>query len=933
MTSEADRADPSALLLDILRDLVRESRLPMPADGITLDTRFEADLGLDSLGRSELLARVEGRLGINLPQESLLAPTARELLGFLSAGASVAGETRSRELPEAATEGAPDDAVSLLSVLDWHLERHPERVHISYLGADDQPQPITYAQLAAGGAAVAGRLLREGLHPGATVAVMLPTSPEYFFSFIGILMAGGVPVPIYPPARPQQIEEHLRRHARILENAGAVFLITVTKARIVARVLKAQVPSLRGVLTLEEPGADDSPPDLPAHPGAHDIAFLQYTSGSTGDPKGVVLSHGDLLANIRAMGQAIRIRPDDVFVSWLPLYHDMGLIGAWLGSLYYAIPLVVLSPLAFLARPMRWLRAIHNYRGTLSAAPNFAYELCLARATEADLKDLDLSSWRWAFNGAEPVSAQTLRRFGERFAPCGLRPETLAPVYGLAEAAVGLAFPPPGRGPRIDCIDRDRFATSGHALPVPCDDPTAMEVVACGQPLPGYRVQVVDPAGKPLPERHEGVLRFQGPSATRGYYHNPEATARLIRDGWHDTGDRAYLAGGDIHLTGRIKDLIIRGGRNLYPYELEEAVGAITGARKGCVVAFAAADPRQGSERLVVVLETKERDPARRATLEQTVRERVAEVGGVPPDDIVLAPPRSVLKTSSGKLRRGAVRDLYLAGKLFSRPSDPRWQLVRVGASGVAARLSRGVRKAPAILYAAYVWTLFFLIGPMVWVGVLVAPRPAWRWSLIRGGIRTLRRLAFIRLDVTGGERIPPPGQPLVLVANHQSYLDALLLIDAIERPIAFVAKQELAGHPLAGPLLRRIGTRFVERFDLQRGAAESASFSAALARGETLGFFPEGTFRDEPGLLAFRMGAFIAAAQASATLLPIAVNGSRKLMPGDRLLPRPGTATLIIGEPLDPAGPAWEDAAALRGRSRRHIAAHCGEPDLSPTG
>jgi 1-acyl-sn-glycerol-3-phosphate acyltransferase len=920
-------------VLDIVRELVRESRLPVPETGITLDTRFEADLGLDSLGRSELLARVEKALGVPFPEESLLAPTARDLIGFLGSRAGGARVAEAHRLPQATKEGAPESASTLLETLDWHLARHPERVHILYLGSDEQADPISYARLASGAAAVAARLRREGLRPGGTVAVMLPTSPDYFYSFFGILMAGGIPVPIYPPARPQQIEDHLRRHARILDNAGASFLITVEKAQAVARLLRAQVPSLRGVLTLEDEG--DGAPALtePSRPAKEDIAFLQYTSGSTGDPKGVVLSHADLLANIRAMGQAIQVRPDDVFVSWLPLYHDMGLIGAWLGSLYYAIPLVSLSPLAFLARPMRWLRAIHDHRGTLSAAPNFAYELCLSRAADSDLEGLDLSTWRWAFNGAEPVSPQTLRRFADRFARCGLKPEALAPVYGLAEAAVGLAFPPRGRGPRIDCIDRDRFATSGHALPVPCDDPTVMEVVACGQPLPGYRVRVVDQRGRALPDRHEGVLEFQGPSATRGYYRNPEATKRLIRDGWHDTGDRAYVAGGDIHLTGRVKDLIIRGGRNLYPYEIEEAVGAIPGARKGCVVAFAATDPRYGSERLVVVLETKERDPARRAALEQSVRERVSEVGGVPPDEVVLAPPRTVLKTSSGKLRRGAVRDLYLSGRLLAAPPSPRWQLVRVGAAGAAARLSHLARQAPGYLYAAYVWTLFALIAPWVWIGVLAAPRAGWRWALVRGGIRLLRRLAFVRLDVTGRERVPEGGHPLVLVANHQSYLDALMLIDAIERPIAFVAKRELANHPLVGPLLRRLGTLYVERFDLQRSAAETEAFGDALRRGETLGFFPEGTFRDEAGLLPFRMGAFIAAAQSAAPLLPVAVNGTRDLMRGDRLIPRPGKATVAIGEPLTAAGARWEDAAALRDSARAFIAARCGEADLAPSG
>jgi len=759
---------------------------------------------------------------------------------------------------------------------------------------------------------------------------MLPTGPEYFFSFFGILAAGGVPVPIYPPARPQQIEDHLRRHARILDNAGASFLITVPEARTVARLLRVQVPSLHDVLTLEGISLE-TPIDEVAHPGTEDIAFLQYTSGSTGDPKGVILSHSDLLANVRAMGEAAQVRPDDVFVSWLPLYHDMGLIGAWLGSLYYGLPLVSMSPLAFLARPLRWLETIHRHRGTLSAAPNFAYELCLTRIPDKALEDLDLSSWRWAFNGAEPVSPQTLRHFARRFARCGLRREALAPVYGLAEAAVGLAFPPPDRGPRIDCIDRARFARSGHAMPLPCDEEGVMEVVACGRPLPGYRVRVVDKHGQALPERHEGLLQFQGPSATRGYYRNPEATDRLIRHGWHDTGDRAYLAGGDIHLTGRVKDLIIRGGRNIYPYELEQAVGELSGIRKGCVAAFAAVDERTGSERLVVVAETRERTQERLRSLERAVRERATDILGMPPDEVVLAPPRAVLKTSSGKLRRGDVRDRYLAGRLMAGPGSPLLQLLRVGVTGIFGGLKRLIRRIPGWLYAAYAWALFWLIAPVVWAGVMILPRPGLRWGLVRGGIRWLRRLAFIRLDVSGGEQTPATGRSFVLAANHQSYLDALVLIEAVPRPMGFIAKQELSDVPLVGRLLARLDTLFVERFDLHRGAAESERFAGAISQGQVLAFFPEGTFREEPGLLPFRMGAFVAAAAGGVPVLPVAVRGTRALMPGDSFLPRPGPVEVTIGEPVvpEPGSSEWETAVGLRDSARAFILRHCAEPDL----
>jgi 1-acyl-sn-glycerol-3-phosphate acyltransferase len=920
--------DRSAELLRIVDAFARESRLTLPTGGIGLDTRFEADLGLDSLGRSELLSRVEKGLETSLPEEALLAATPQDLLALLDTGtAQVRAGATTNQLDRSSVAGAPDNARTLVDALYWHLERHPDRVHILYQENDERAEPMAYADLMTGAARVAGMLARQGLKPGDRVAIMLPTGPDYFFSFFGTLWAGGVPVPIYPPARPQQIEDHLRRHARILGNAGASILITVPAARTIGRLLRTQVPAMRDVLTLDGLEAQE-PLVEPIRAAPDDIAFLQYTSGSTGDPKGVILTHADLLANIRAMGRAVGASSEDVFVSWLPLYHDMGLIGAWLGSLYFGMSLISLSPLAFLAKPARWLEAIDRHRGTLSAAPNFAYELCLTRVSEARLAKLDLSSWRWAFNGAEPVSPQTLRRFAERFAPCGLRGESIAPVYGLAEAAVGLAFPPGNRGPRIDCIDRRRFARSGHALQLPNGDPGAMEVVACGRPLPGYRVRVVGKQGEELPERHEGQLQFQGPSATQGYFRNPEATARLIRDGWHDTGDRAYLAGGDIHLTGRVKDLIIRGGRNIYPYELEQAVGEIRGVRKGCVAAFAAEDPATGSERLVVVAETKLQDPAQRADLEQAIRERAGDVLGLPPDEVVLAHPRTVLKTSSGKLRRAATRDLYLANRLDTGPGHPLRQLLRIGAAGFSASVSRLFGLIPRHLYAGYAWALLILIAPWPVLGVLTLPRLSWRWRLVRVGIGLLRRLAFVPLEVTDAHQVPAADRPFVLTSNHQSYLDALVLIDAIPRPLVFIAKRELEKVPLVGKVLRRLDTLFVERFDLQRSAAESQQLAAALERRDSLAFFPEGTFREDPGLLPFRMGAFASAAQAGVLVLPVALIGTRKILPGDSRLPRPGRVRMHIGPAITPGGRDWEEAARLRDEARGFVLRHCGEQD-----
>ena len=349
----------------------------------------------------------------------------------------------------------------------------------------------------------------------------------------------------------------------------------------------------------------------------------------------------------------------------------MGLIGAWLGSLYFGCLLVIMPPTAFLTRPVRWLQAIHQYRGTLTASPNFGYELCARRLSDPDLTGLDLSSLRIAFNGAEPVYPDTLQRFSRRFAAFGFRAEAMTPVYGLAEVAVGLTFPPMGRGPIVDSIDRSTMMRERRAVSVAPNVPNDLRFVSCGRPLPGYRLRLLDEAGLEVPERVEGVLQFTGPSATSGYFHNPEATARLVHGEWRDTGDRAYLASGELYITGRIKDMIIRRGQHIYPDEIENAIGELAGVRKGCVVAFGTKEPTTATERLVVLAETRLTDASLRARLNTQINECVVKCIGEPPEEVVLAAPHTVLKTSSGKLRRAATRAAYEDHSLGHAPGRP----------------------------------------------------------------------------------------------------------------------------------------------------------------------------------------------------------------------------------------------------------------------
>jgi 1-acyl-sn-glycerol-3-phosphate acyltransferase len=930
--------DATVRLLALLRELALEIRpSDRAATTLDLDSHLDRDLALDSLARTELLRRIEQTFRLTLGEQALLAETPRDLLNLIltTSGQPVPlaklAVDGNRAAPATGQPGVgtPDRAATLVEVLDWHVQAHPDRVAIQIYGNDDRiDATLTYASLQQGARAVATGLRERRLQPLQTVAIMLPTGSDYFLSFFGILLAGGVPVPIYPPVRPSQIEEHLRRHARLLNNAQTMALITVPEAKLVARLLRNQVEDLRHVVTVAE--LRQEPAVWAAAPvRAGDLAFLQYTSGSTGDPKGVMLSHANLLANVRAMGQHLAASSDDVFVSWLPLYHDMGLIGAFLGTLYHAFPLVVMSPLNFLARPARWLQAIHRHRGTLSAAPNFAYELCVRAIQDHEIEGLDLRSWRMAGNGAEPVNPATLERFIARFDRYGFRPEAMAPVYGLAECSVGLALQPPGRAPVIDRVRRAAFVASGRAEPADADDPTALRFPCCGQPIPGHQIRIVDEQGRELPERQEGRLEFQGASATAGYYRNPEATRKLFPhgDAWLDSGDRAYLAGADVYLTGRVKDLIIRGGRNLYPYELEQAVGEIPGIRKGCVAVFASADPATGSERLVVVAETRATQPEALTRLRQHIQGVGVDLLGGPPDDVVLAPPHAVLKTSSGKIRRAAMRELYQRDAI-GRGGRALWlQLTRIALASGRARARRLGRSALERLYAAYAWTLYGLLAPGVWLGIMILPRLEWRWSLARAGSRLLAWWTGTRLTVRGLEHLPDG--PCVLVANHSSFLDAYVLIAAIPRRFRYVAKRELLDDRWLGRPLVRVGTLFVERFDVQRGADEARKVAEAVRSGQSLGFFPEGTFARMPGLLPFRMGAFLAAAQAGTPVMPVAIRGARSMLRAGSWFPRRGRLEVIIEPPIWPDGADWAAAVRLRDAARAAILRHCGEPDL----
>lgn len=918
----------AARVLDLVRGLTTEVHPRASRLTVTLDSSFD-DLGLGSLELAELMMRVQDTFGIALPAHTLSsAETPRDLVrAVVHKGAPVVESIGIVEPPVVTAGGsAPDEASSLIDALDWHVGATPERTHIRILDESGRSSDVTYQALHTEAAGVAAGLLARDVMPGDTVAIMLPTGREYFVTFAGVVLAGAVPVPIYPPARPSQLADHLRRHTGILTNAQAALLVTVPEAVGLGNLLRANVDSLRHIV-VPESLAGTAGGALP-RPRSADLALVQYTSGSTGQPKGVALTHDNLLANIRAMGEAVAVSGTDTFVSWLPLYHDMGLIGAWLASLYYGVPLVVMAPQLFLTRPSRWLRAIHTNRGTISAGPNFAYELCLTKINDTDLDGIDLSSWRLAFNGAEPVSPATIERFAERFAPYGFQQATMTPVYGLAESAVGLAFPPLGRGPLIDRIDRDTFVRSGRAIPAESDDRDALRFVACGQPLPRHEIRVVDATGTELGDRREGRIEFRGPSATAGYLHNPTATRSLFHENWLDTGDLGYIADADLYVTGRIKDIIIRAGRNLHPAELEEAVGNIDGVRKGCVAVFGTPDPDGGAERLVVMAETRTTEGEATAALRSEIVSTTVDLLGVAPDDVILAPPRTVPKTSSGKIRRAASREIYEKGRSGARPQALWWELARIRLRGVTPSLRRAGNTASTVAFAAYAWTLFAVLALAVIAMMPLLPRMQWRWQMATGALRLLAHLTGTAIRVHGRDHLP--AGPAIAVANHPSWLDGLALTTVLPRSFRFVAGEALQNEGLTGFVLKRLGTEFVERHEREHGVADTDRVAALAQAGQSLAIFPEGRLARAPGLRPFHMGAFVVAAEAGVPVVPVAIRGTRAILRPDHHFPRRGSVDITVGQPIQPLGTDWAAAVNLQRAVRDAVLRLSGEPDVA---
>ncbi len=535
--------------------------------------------------------------------------------------------------------------------------------------APDGPIFVPWRQIHDEARAVGAALQAKGLLPGDHVAVLGPTSRQLMTIVRGCWLAGIASMILPLPMRMGSLDEFVQStRARIRHGDAKLVLIDDQLAPFYESAPgDPPIEPMGAVL----PGAPNVPSgdrlELPSTDPER-LVILQYTSGSTSEPKGVMIPDRVLTANLDACCEAAQLGPGEVMVSWLPLYHDMGLVGFLALPMTTGVHLVQAAPQDFMAKPGNWMQWISDWRGTATAGPNFAWVLAtraLRRAADQS-SPLDLSTLTLALSGAEPVDPKAVDAFCEAAAPFGFDPGSVFPAFGMAETAIGACFPVRGAGLVCDTVDREVLERSKVAKPVEVHDPDELAITARRLPLlgtavPGMEMKIVDPATRhELPERHVGELLLRGTSVTPGYYKREAATTALFHDGWLCTGDLAYVLDGQLVICGRIKDVIIVGGRNVFPEDIERAVGLLDGVRAGNVIAFGM-EGYKGKESVVVVAEVRADDTD---LVRQAIHHRTLEVCGLPPRDVMLVKPGTLPKTSSGKLQRAKCRELYLGEDL-----------------------------------------------------------------------------------------------------------------------------------------------------------------------------------------------------------------------------------------------------------------------------
>ncbi|MCC7237020.1 MAG: AMP-binding protein [Bryobacterales bacterium] len=820
MSAPAPQAEQLTIeqqVMEIVRELLLQQGKERAAANLKPSSQFERDLGLASLDLVELMVRCEQKLELELPDE--IAEQADTPAGWAKAIQQGTHEQSAESVyrivpPSGVIAPEPAGARTLVDALRWHAEHTPGKTHVHLLEAG-AGRGITCSQILDAAETVARGLLAQGVERGAPVAILLPNGEEFLYAFYGVILAGAVPMPLFPPADATRLCEYMERQANLLRKSGARFLIAFEQVRSLARMLRVSVPNVTGVAqvsTLLELGRR-------THrrlPEASDTALLQFTSGSTGDPKAIPLTHANVLANIRAIGSRVSVNGRDALVSWLPLSSDLGLVGCWLFSLYYGIPLTLLSPKEFFERPDSWFWAIHDSRGTLSAAPNFAYEMCARRLPLASVEGVDLSCWRLAVNAGEAVIGETIEHFSRRFAAIGFRPEAMSPGYGLAEAGVALALTEPDEGPRCDA---DGF-------------------YSVGRPLDCAEVRI-----------HNGHVQFRAVSQSPSLHGE---------DGWTDSGDLGYLSeDGRLTVTGRSKDIIVRKGRTLSPQQMEAAALQATGVRAGSAAAIGVKDLDSGSERLVVIVESIAENASEQRRVSEGVRRSVEAALGEPPDEVFVIAPGTLPKTANGKLRRGEAIQHYRQRSLGREGRPAPVEMAALWQRNFGALAWAGVTRWFRNATQRIRFNLARAVARVGGAAISASGRPHWTGGFARLALSLAGRRAVLEGTL--------PASGCLIVANRCGHPDPVALAACLPRRVTLAGSEALLGVLGAS-----------ESLLLHSVASTHEELLAAFRRGDAVVLFPDAPVGVSAARCRFRLPALRAAQEAGVPVVPLALDEFR---------------------------------------------------------
>jgi fatty-acyl-CoA synthase len=547
---------------------------------------------------------------------------------------------------------------TLLVAAQRHYTQQPDQPAVTLISNAGE-KTITYRSFFDQASAYANALRGFGVAERDLIVLVMEHGESLLYAFWGSLMMGAIPS-IFPflsdkldPAL------YFSRVEALITHAGIKAI--VASPQFAGPLQQLLAPHGVRVITESDLAPGDAAPDFAPSIHAADIAFLQHSSGTTGLQKGVALSHQAVLNQVAAYGQAIALAPEDKVISWLPLYHDMGLIAGFVMPITQGIPLILMSPFHWVRDPKILMHAINKHKATLCWLPNFAYNFMATRLRPTDMTDIRLDSMRAFINCSEPMRAESHRIFLSKFAPHGLAESALMTCYAMAENTFAVTQGGLYAPPHVDVISRHTLADQHRAEPTTADDELSMEMLSCGQAIPHCTIRIVDADRNTLAERHIGEVAVHSDSMLTSYYKRPDLTEAAMFDGWYLTGDYGYLANGELYITGRKKDLIIVGGKNIYPQDLEFIADGISGVKAGRSVAFGISDDRLGTEAIVMIAEAETDDEDERFEISRQIRMRIARETEVSVGDVLVVDQKWLHKTSSGKIARNANRDKYLA--------------------------------------------------------------------------------------------------------------------------------------------------------------------------------------------------------------------------------------------------------------------------------